>query len=246
MSLDSKQRERNRHWSDSALAYHEKWEKPTAEASLYKELEAQLMLEFTEACEGKKILDLCCGTGRNTLALSRTGAQLWGVDGASGMVRKARENALSQGLDNVTFLLGDARSLPFSDDIFDAVTGTRFMYMMKPQEKKQIINEIRRVLKPGGTVVLQFNVGFWGIKHEIMNLFHGSKPRLRHRYIWPGQVTRLFDGFHVQSVVGVKLPRLAAVSRLLGKKVATSLNRIMRWPGFRFLTAYLLVKATKL
>jgi SAM-dependent methyltransferase len=221
------------------------WDRPSLEGAFYKELEASLLAEFTGARPGMKILDVCCGAGRNTLALANTSAEMWGIDGAPEMIEQATSAAASSGLNNATFSVQDARTLSFENETFDAVVGTRFMYMMSPAEKTQIISEARRVLKPGGIVVFQFNSGFWGVKHEFLNLVHGKKPRLRNRYLWPGGVSRLFPGFRVDKVVGIKLPRLGLISRITGKPAAFTLNRMMRWPGFRHLTSYVLVQATK-
>lgn len=241
---DSVQQRRNQHWSIVAQEYGRKWDNAPEEPRLYKEIEAQLLREFSQAGPEKEILDLCCGTGRNTLALAGTGARLWGLDGAEGMLGQARQRAVELGLENVTFVCGDARALPFQDHRFDAVVGTRFMYMMNAEEKRAIIRECARVVKPGGKVVLHFNVGFWGLKQELLNLVRGRGFRLGDRYFWPGDARKLFEGFQVEAVVGIKLFRLGLMSRVLGRAVALRMNRLLRWPGLRYLSAYLLVVAT--
>jgi len=243
-SLDSKQQGRNKHWSEEAAHYRDKWDHPRPEAALYKELELSLLIAATGAGPGKKILDLCCGTGRNTVGLAHTGAQMWGLDGAEGMLEQARQHAIDQGVNNVTFQQGDSRSLPFEDNTFDAVTGTRFMYMMSPEDKRQIIQDVHRVLKPGGRTAIQFNCGLWGIKQEFLNLCKGRKFRLRYRYLWPGQAKTLFDGFEINGLVGAKIPRLALLSRLTGRKAALAANRLLRFFPFRHLSAYAIVIAT--
>jgi SAM-dependent methyltransferase len=132
------------------------------------------------------------------------------------------------------------------DNTFDAVVGTRFMYMMTIEEKKQIISEVRRVLKPGGVVVLHFNNGFWGLKKELFNLLHGKKVKISQRYLWPGQVKSLFKNMCVERIVGIKLFKLNLISKLLGKRFAFFLNRFVHLPYIGFLSSsYLLVKAIK-
>jgi len=242
--LDAKQQGRNTFWSKQAKGYRQAWATSRPEADLYKELEAALLIEATGAKPGKKILDLCCGTGRNTVALAHTGAQMWGIDGAEGMLEQARQHAIDQDIDNATFQQGDSRSLPFSDNTFDGVTGTRFMYMMSPDEKQQIIQEVHRVLKPGGRAAIHFNCGLWGIKQELLNLGKGRQFRLRSRYLWPGQTAGLFEGFQVDGLIGVKIPRLALLSRLTGRKAALVVNRLLRFFPFRHLSAYAIVIAT--
>jgi len=241
---DAKQQGRNKHWSQLASYYLKKWDHPGPESALYKELESKLLIDATSAGTGKKILDLCCGTGRNTVALAQTGAEMFGIDGAQGMLEQARQHAIEQGVASAEFRQGDSRSLPFPDNMFDGVTGTRFMYMMRPDEKRQIIREVHRVLKPGGRAAIQFNCGLWGIKQEFFKMCNGSGFRIRSRYFWPGQAQSLFEGFDIEAIVGVKIPRLALASRLMGRRTALAINRTFRWPILRHLSAYAVVVAS--
>lgn len=242
-SASERQRNRNQHWGSKAADYDRTF-KPI-ESQLYVELEAQIVAEFLQPAPGMTILDVCSGTGRNSRPLAKAGARVIGLDAARGMVEFARQKALEAGLDNLTFLNGSALELPFPDDSFDAVTGTRFMYMMTPREKRQIVSEMTRVLKPGGVLALQFNCGFWGVKHELANLLKRRPARLRSRYLWPGQIHQLMAPLHVEKLVGVKLPWVAKVSKLTGSRMALGINRVVRLPGFRFASAYLVVKAVK-
>ena len=62
-----------------------------------------------------------------------------------------RSNAVGVGRPAV---LGDARSLPFADGVFDAVIGRRFLHHVPDGDRTDILQEANRVLKPGGRVVL--------------------------------------------------------------------------------------------
>jgi len=53
-----------------------------------------------------------------------------------------------------TTTVGDARSLPFSDDSFEAIIGRRFLHHVPVEGRREIMQEAARVLKPGGRVVL--------------------------------------------------------------------------------------------
>lgn len=234
------------HWSHQAEAYNQAFAK-NVERRLYASIEAKLLREAIGDHRSVEVLDLCCGCGRNTLALAAANPQwtLVGLDAAPGMLRVARGNAAKQNISNVTFLVGDCRTLPFDDEAFDAVVGTRFMYMMSWQEKRLIIQECWRVLKPGGRVALQFNAGFWGIKEELVRLLL-IKPRpIRHRYLWPFQANRLFQEFRVLRVTGIKLFWLGKISRLIGQQNALRINSLLSYPGLRWLSGYVLVVAEK-
>jgi len=51
-------------------------------------------------------------------------------------------------------VVGDARSLPFDDAAFDAVIGRRFLHHVPEADRPTILAECRRVLKPGGRLVI--------------------------------------------------------------------------------------------
>jgi len=231
-------------WGGVADVYDQRW--ATVEGGLYAQLEARIIAEYLKAVPGMRILDVCCGTGRNTLALARTGAQLVGIDAAADMLAVARQKAARENMSNVRFLRANVGAVPFKNESFDGVTGVRFMYMMSSAEKRAIIAELRRVLKPTGILALQFNGWLWGLKHEALNVVTGKQRfRLKDRYLWPGQAAGIFESMHVEEVTGIKLPWLGAFARLCGQRSALGVNQCVRWPCFRYLSAYLVVKAAK-
>jgi demethylmenaquinone methyltransferase/2-methoxy-6-polyprenyl-1,4-benzoquinol methylase len=103
---------------------------------------------------GETALDVCCGTCDWAIALakaSRTG-KVTGLDFSQNMLevgreKLARENLLSQ----VELVQGDAMRLPFPDNTFDHAT-IGFALRNVP-DLVQVLNEMKRVVKPGGQVV---------------------------------------------------------------------------------------------
>lgn len=104
---------------------------------------------------GHAALDLCCGTGDLALELRRrVGPQgrVVGADFSEPMLELAREKATAQGATDVTFEWADALELPYEDESFEAVTvgfGVRNLADIPAG-----VAEMRRVLKPGGHVVI--------------------------------------------------------------------------------------------
>jgi ubiquinone/menaquinone biosynthesis C-methylase UbiE len=102
---------------------------------------------------GMQVLDLGSGTGYPALLGAQTvgpNGSAIGLDLAEQMLVVARRKATALGLANVTFRTGDATSLPFEANSFDAVT-SRFCLMFLPEIPKAAA-EIARVLKPGSWV----------------------------------------------------------------------------------------------
>lgn len=92
-----------------------------------------------------QILDIGCGTGGTTLFLSRFG-NTTGVEVNKDAVQLAKKRGL-----NVRE--GSASKLPFKDNSFDVVTFFDVLYHQNIDEKKALA-EARRVLKPGGRLVV--------------------------------------------------------------------------------------------
>jgi SAM-dependent methyltransferase len=96
---------------------------------------------------GRRILDVCCGSGRLTAALARMGADVEGLDFAPTMVARAAAN-----FPGLNFRQGDAERLPCEQNTFDAVVCCfGVMHLERPE---QAIAEAYRVLKRGGKYVL--------------------------------------------------------------------------------------------
>ena len=100
------------------------------------------------------ILDVATGTGDLAIQLVRTGAQkIIGLDLSPGMLEVGRKKVAQKGLsDTIEMVVGDSEKLPFEDDSFDAVTVAFGVRNFENLEKG--LSEIRRVLKPGGSLVI--------------------------------------------------------------------------------------------
>ena len=111
---------------------------------------------------GARVLDLCCGTGDLALALARVGSEESGKQGASvigadfvhQMLVRARRKSLPSA--PPLYVEADALSLPFADSSFDLVSAA--FGFRNLANYRHGLEEIRRVLRPGGEVgILEFS-----------------------------------------------------------------------------------------
>lgn len=98
---------------------------------------------------GKVILDIACGMGYGTDFLSRQGAKI--AVGADINIEAIQYAQVSYSQQNLFFLLNDAERLPFRSHLFDTVITLESIEHLHNQQN--FINECKRVLKPGGTLV---------------------------------------------------------------------------------------------
>ena len=108
---------------------------------------ARRVVSMAAPLEGRRVLDVACGTGNAALLAAEAGASVTGLDQASRLIDVARERAGAQGLD-VSFVVGDAMQIELPDESFDVVFSV-FGVIFAP-DGERAFSEIIRVLRPGG------------------------------------------------------------------------------------------------
>ena len=96
--------------------------------------------------------ELACGPGLIARAMAPRVGSVQGFDLTPAMVEKARSEAAAAGVENVGFEVGDATALDLPGDTFDGAI-TRFSLHHIPAPVR-VLEEMRRVVKPGGRVVV--------------------------------------------------------------------------------------------
>ena len=94
------------------------------------------------------------GTGLLSLALAERVARVWAIDSSPAMCDYLRVKAASAGLHNVETVLASAVSLPLVDGIADLVVSNYCLHELRDADKLRALGEARRVLKPGGRLVI--------------------------------------------------------------------------------------------
>ncbi|MBV9160910.1 MAG: class I SAM-dependent methyltransferase [Pseudonocardiales bacterium] len=115
--------------------------------------ETELEFLLSKITQGERVLDMGCGTGRFTVPLAATGAEVTGLDLSTGMLTVAGKKLGERGL-KAEMRQGDMAELPFPDGTFDTVTSMLALMHIPLAERQAVFCEVSRVLKPGGRMLL--------------------------------------------------------------------------------------------
>lgn len=110
------------------------------------------MVELAALRGDELVLDAGCGAGHTALAFAAAARAVVAVDLSAEMLGVAAALAAERGLENVTFRQGDVEALPAADGELNVVV-SRYSAHHWPHPA-QALQEIRRVLKPGGRLIL--------------------------------------------------------------------------------------------
>lgn len=116
--------------------------------------------------DGRLFLDVGCNWGRWSIAAARKGYRVIGIDPSLDGVLAARRVAKQVNSD-CSFVVGDARHLPFKSESFDVVFSYSVIQHFSKVDARAALRSIARVLKPGGTCLIQMPNRF-----GIRSLYH--------------------------------------------------------------------------
>jgi len=113
-------------------------------------------LDLAQVALGESVLDIGCGTGTLAIAAKHrvgSAASVAGVDASPEMIARACKKARRARVE-VTFATADVENLPYAAGTFDVVLSTVMLHHLSEQARQKCIGEVRRVLKPGGRLLV--------------------------------------------------------------------------------------------
>ena len=150
----------------------------------------------------KVVLDLGCGEGRHAFYMAEQGFKVYAGDKSEKALQRAGRSALSLENCTVEFKQHDLLAIPFTSDFFDAVLGIQCMGHGTKTDLKSGVEEVRRVLRPGGFFFADFVGMNSQMKHrgkEVEpNTFLGAvkgEISILHHYTSEAELKEIFAGY---------------------------------------------------
>jgi ubiquinone/menaquinone biosynthesis C-methylase UbiE len=107
--------------------------------------------------QAARVLDMGCGQGWAVLDAAEQGAQAYGLDLSAALIEKAHQHRNQKPYGHSPFfLVGASEKIPFKDDGFDVIVCTEIIE--HTPRTHELLNEVRRLLRPGGWLLLSFPV----------------------------------------------------------------------------------------
>jgi ubiquinone/menaquinone biosynthesis C-methylase UbiE len=147
------------YYNELAKEYDEKYQNP--ELAYMHSVEDEVLLKKVSGI----VLDIGCGTGRQSILLANRGYRTIGIDISSEMIKIAGAKSYGNNKNkNIDFLIATAEALPFKSCSVESVI-SMFGALNHVVRYHQAYEEIARVLKPRGvfifTVVNRWNLNWW-------------------------------------------------------------------------------------
>ena len=113
-------------------------------------------LELAAIRDGESVLEVATGTGLafERILRANPSGRNEGIDLTEAMLARARKRAAKLGVDNYRLRIGDAYALDFPDGDFDLLINNYMFDLLPQQDFVDVLTEFRRVLRPGGRLVM--------------------------------------------------------------------------------------------
>lgn len=164
MDKDSKLNTIKKYWLNTPELFSEKYEtdllKLLSPVNLFLLARRKKALQMCGEVNGKKILDVGCGSGVFMIELIIRGAFVVGTDYSQKMLNIAKKELISKNISKTTYILkkADATKLPFKENYFDLILATGLTDYLTDIQGQVFLKEASRILKNDGKIIVSFPI----------------------------------------------------------------------------------------
>ena len=159
--------------------------------------------------EGRSsVLDMGCGLGRHSLLFAKNGFDVTAMDISEEALSFLKEEAVKQVL-NISCINANMESMPFPDNSFDCIFAMHSAGHADTEGMHRIMNEIKRVLKPGGVILITLcsketwayaESGLPKVDANTVIKTDGPEQGVPHFFVDKNDIENLFEGFELITV----------------------------------------------
>jgi len=208
---------------------HYTGEIPYYSKELFRKAEVVILNKINKK---SKILDLGCGSGRFSINAGEMGFNVTGIDITPEAIKTCKKRAIQKKLIRTKFLVADMSKIPFPDNYFDYVFCPRFSInaVATFKKRKKSIEEMVRVVKPGGKVFIEsFNKLYLGNGPIFLfkNIFGDLIRQIKiifcklfskeYQGLLPGDITYESNKVSTASIGYAHLPTFVELRKLIPK-----------------------------
>jgi ubiquinone/menaquinone biosynthesis C-methylase UbiE len=163
--------------------------------------------DFFRVSKEHKLLNLGCGDGPQTIIFSNFVREIVSLDINRKRIENAKKACKKFNVENNSFCIADAHSLPFKGGVFDSILCIDLIEHV--ENPRKVLKEVNRVLRRGGTVLITFPTA-WEVYRIIVKFFGRKILKKKEReecywdkhnqIMWPHQWVRIFkeSGFKIE------------------------------------------------
>jgi len=175
---------------------------------------------------GKTVLDLGCGSGETVISLLHRGARVIGIDISPELIAIAQRRLSNAGL-SASVRVGSAYETELQDASVDVVF---CMSLIHHLEIPKVREEIRRVLRPSGFLILKEPIRFSRNYHFLRSLLPAPEDISEHEHpLTEAEFRVVREGFAVDGLRFFRLPFVPLVHRRLRRKGRLIAYRLSSW-----------------
>jgi cyclopropane fatty-acyl-phospholipid synthase-like methyltransferase len=180
------------------------------------------ILDLLYERNGKRILDLGCGTGRHLVYFAEKGFEVYGLDVAPEGIKIAKNWLKEKNLNCDLTLQKMEDTFPYQNSFFDAVISIQAMHHHTMKKIKFIVKEINRVIKRNGILFITVPIlhkshndkGNWKLKKIEKGTFlplSGPEKGLPHHFFTEHEIHKVFRRFSIDKLYLDRTKHLAVL-----------------------------------